>query len=676
MVQLITAVNVRETVPDSVLDLADQIELIDISPHELLKRFREGKIYPGERAGRAMVHFFQESNLTALREIALRATADKVDQDLQGMAADRQIEGPWGAGERLMVAVSHSPFSERLVRATRRMAVQMDTSWVALYVDTGHALSEADQNRLVKNLELARELGGEVVTTQDSDVVAAIQRVALAKGVIQIVIGRPERRFWQDLFRGGSLVDRLVRGIRGIDVHVIRQPETERRPLSLLPRFQAEARWPAYLKTALFILAVAGLNAFLDPILGYRAVGFVFLLAVIATGLFVSLGPTLLAATLSSLIWNYFFIPPHFTFYISAPEDLMLFLTYFVAALVTGIFTYRLKRQQRALRQREETSNILYEILKAMTLARGVDAVMEVALTRISELFDAESSVLSADNLQQGGGPAYGSMKVDEKERAVAAWSYEQGKVAGWSTDTLPMSTAMAISLKLGDRKYGVLMFRPRSRRELTPEQENLLFVIANQIAVALAKEDFDEERNRGLLLQESERLHQTLLNSISHELRTPLTAILGAATALLEKSTSADPEIRREMSEEIVDSVDRLNRVVENLLDMTRLESGMLKPKREWFDLAELISDSLLHLKRPLVKHAVDWRPPERPVYFEGDFHLLEHAFVNLLLNAANYSPPGSTITVRVETEEGRAKIKIRDQGPGVPDEHQARIF
>src|SRR4030095_15361170 len=246
--------------------------------------------------------------------------------------------------------------------------------------------------------------------------------------------------------------------------------------------------------------------------------------------------------------------------------------------IMTGIFTFRLKWQQRALRQREEKTNILYEILKAMTLARGVDAVVQVALARLKELFDGEVCVLTAENLKKGEPPACGKMVIDEKERAVALWSFRHGKIAGWSTETLPMASSLAISLKLGDQKYGVLLFRPRSRRELTPDQENLLFVIAKQIAVAVAKNEFEEERSRGRLLAESERLHQTLLNCISHELRTPLTAIMGTATALQREKPASDPTARRSLIDEMVRSVDRLNRVFENLLDMTRLESGILK--------------------------------------------------------------------------------------------------
>ncbi|MDL1870712.1 sensor histidine kinase KdpD [Deltaproteobacteria bacterium PRO3] len=676
LVQLITAVPVRETVPDSVLDLADQIELIDISPHELLKRFREGKVYPAERANRAMEHFFQESHLTALREISLRATAERVDQDLQEIIAEGRVQGPWGTGERIMVAVTHSPFSERLIRAARKMAVQMETTWIALYVDTGRALGEPEQNLLVKNLELARELGAEVVTTQDTDVAAAIQRVAAAKNVAQVVIGRPTRRFWRELFQGGSLIDRLARETRGIDVHVIRQPDPGKKPFRFLSPLKAEAPISAYWKTAAFIACTAALGWVLRDLIGYQAVGFIFLLMVMAVGLVASLGPTLFAATLASLIWNFFFIPPLFTFYIRRPEDIMMFLTFFVVAVVTGSFAFRLRRQQRALRQREEKTNILYEILKAMTLARGVDAVVKAALERMEEIFGGECCVLTRANLEHDDGPSFGAMALDEKERAVARWSFEHGRIAGWSTETLPMASSLAVSLKWGERKYGVLLFRPRSRRELTPEQENFLFVIANQIAVAVAKNEFEEEHNRGALLAESERLHQTLLNCISHELRTPLTGIMGAATALQEEKTAGDPAARGALVKEMIRSVDRLNRVFENLLDMTRLESGMLKINKEWFDIRDLARQTLKSLQLPLAEHRVVFREPEQGLYLQGDFQLLEHAVSNILLNAASYSPPGTVITVELRARLGFAVLSVADQGPGIPKEMREHIF
>jgi len=675
MVQLITAVPVRETVPDSVLDLADQIELVDISPHELIKRFREGKIYPTERAGRALDHFFQESHLTALREIALRATADKVDQDLQGIMVQGQIEG-WNTDERLMVAVSHSPLSERLIRTARRMAVQLETPWVALYVETGAKLSAEEQNRLVKNLDLARELGAEVITTRDTDLVAAIQRVARSKNIVQIVVGRPERRFWKDLFSRGNFLDRLVREDRDIDIHVIRQPEAVKGKFNRGFGLSPESQPKTYAKSAGFILAVAFLNWFLVPLLGYQAIGFIFLLAVLAVGLVTAIGPTMLAAALSATIWNFFFIPPIFTFEIHAVGDVMMFLTYFVVASVTGFFAHRLRLQQRALRQREAHAQTLYEVLKAMTLARGVDAVVQVALSRIEGLLQGHCAVFSAEGDHLREKARFGQVEIDEKERAVAQWSFVNGRVAGWSTETLPMSKVLALCLKWGDRKYGALVFRPETRRRLTPEQNDLLFVLANQIAVALGKNELDDEAQRANLLQESEKLHQTLLNSISHELRTPLTAILGAATALQKEKTSADPDLRGELIAEMVDSAERLNRVFENLLDMTRFESGLLKPNKEWFDLSELVSYTLSRLQRPLREHSVRWTPPEQEFYVEADYHLLEHALSNLLLNAAYYSPKGTWIILNVAKVGNAAVLSVADEGPGIPEALRDKIF
>lgn len=674
MVQLITAVPVRETVPDTVLDLADQIELVDVSPHELIKRFREGKIYPEERAGRALEHFFQESHLTALREIALRATADKVDQDLQGIMVQGRIEG-WNTDERLMVAVSHSPLSERLIRTARRMSIQLETPWVALHVDTGKPLSGEEQNRLVKNLELARELGAEVVTTRDDNLVSAIQRVARAKNIVQIVIGRPRKRPIRDLFSGGNLLDRLVRESRDIDLHVIRQQDS-----SISSHFHfgfnRESSAQAYLRSALFIFLVAFLNGSLAPLLGYRAVGFVFLLAVLTVGLLAAIGPTMLAAGLSATIWNFFFIPPRFTFTISSAEDAMMLVTYFVAASVTGFFAHRLRRQQRVLRQREAQAQNLYEVLKAMTLARGVDAVVMVALSRLERLLEGQFAIFASREDRLKDKPSYGDMKIDEKEHAVAQWSYQNGKVAGWSTDTLPSSAVLALCLKWGDRKFGALVYRPASGRRLSPEQNDLLFALANQIAVALGKNELDEEANRAKLLEESEKLHQTLLNSISHELRTPLTAILGAATALQEEKTAADAVSRRALVEEMVDSAERLNRVFENLLDMSRLESGMLKPCLEWFDLSELVTYTLGRLNYPLRMHKVHWSAPQEDIYVEADFHLLEQALSNLLLNAAYYSPEGSEIRVEVSRDDGHAVLSVADHGPGIPQDLLEKVF
>ncbi|MBI4042181.1 MAG: DUF4118 domain-containing protein [Deltaproteobacteria bacterium] len=520
----------------------------------------------------------------------------------------------------------------------------------------------------MNHLQMARELGAEVVTTQDIDRVAAIQRIAREKNISQMVIGRSNKSF----FKKNSLLDRLIRETRDIDIHVIKQdPCLERQRI-----FSFYAKWPVYFKTILYVLAVALLNRFLTPLLGYQAVGFVFLVAVIGLSLFVTLGPTLVAATLCATMWNFLFIPPVGTFRIAAPEDIMMFITYFIVSLATGVFTYRLTHYQRILRKREESTNTLYEILTAMTVAQGVEAVVKIALQRITELFNGACCVFTVQSETLTDIPSHGSMLLRDTDRSLAALSFENACSAGWSTEILPLSQSMAICLKLGERKQGVLLFRPETKRRLSPEQVNMLFVISNQIAVALAKNEFDEEVRKIQILQESEKLHNVLLRCISHDLRTPLTTILGASTALQEDRTADNQESRHALIKEIIDASDRLNHTLENLLDMTRLESGMMKLKMEWFDFSELIEDALERLKKPLTQHELLCLRPPNPIYVEGDYQFLEHAISNLILNAIQYSPRKSKIELRLIDQLDSLFFSIKDEGPGIPLDCREKIF
>ncbi len=426
------------------------------------------------------------------------------------------------------------------------------------------------------------------------------------------------------------------------------------------------------LQVILWVLVVAFVSHFVSPYIGYRAIGFIFLLLVIILGLFFPFGPIFVAATLSALIWNYFFIPPEGTLSIHAPEDVMMFLTYFVIASVSGFLTFQIKKNEKILREKEEKSRALYEILKSMTLVQGTETLIELAHSKIKELFHAENSIWLAENKEElnlSHKADFGVMVLNQKEKTVVLRSFETGRRTGWSTDNLPVADVLSLCLKTGDEKFGVLVFRPHLDQKLNPDQENLLFSITNQIAIALAKKKYDEEAKKNILLKESASLHQTLLNCISHELRTPLTAIMGAATAL--QGHGENPILL----ENIISASERLNHVFENLLDMTRLESKGIKLNREWFDVAELIRFTLDHQKKMLSQHKINFLSDES-VYFLGDFTLLEHAFSNLLLNAIYYSPVGSVITVSIEKEAGEIKIHFKDEGEGVPPDLLPKIF
>lgn len=677
-VEAIAQISIRETVPDSILDQASQVELVDIAPSELLKRLREGKVYLGDKAQRAADHFFKEDRLTALREIALRLTAERVDQDLQRFGDMRGGKSPWQTNERLLVAISHSPHSESLIRTTRRLAYNLEAPWIAVHVETGLPLNDADQAQLSRNIQLARELGAEIVTTSDLNLAGALRRIARQKNVTQMVVGRPIRRFFRDHFYGGTLLDRMVRETPDIDVHVIRH-RSARLPLNWWKRGLPGFTGPLpYWNTFWFLAGVAFLSAMVEPVMGYRAVAFFFLLGVLTVGMVSTMGPVLFAAVLSALGWNFFFIPPRLTFAISTPEDAFMSLAFVLVAAIVGILTNRIRGHERMLREREERTNTLYEISQDLAASRDQKESLIKINERLGRLLDGDVGVfLRGDDgrLERGAGAAH-AILISDKEFAVAEWAINAGRKAGWSTDTLAQADSLFLPMQGSQFPVGILAFRPRRRRALSLEQENLLYAIARQLAVALEKTYFEEKVRETRQLEESEKLHQTLLSSISHELRTPLTVVMGAATALHDENRPKDDAYVKGLAGELIGASDRLNRVIENLLDMTRLNSGRLAPKLEWEDLRDLFGVVQQKLAPQLKTRHVRTEVPDDLPLVRIDFRLLEHALSNLVMNALLYTPPTGEIVLRAGVSAGRLQISVRDHGPGIPEASLPHLF
>jgi len=673
----ITGILVRETVPDSIIDNADQIEVVDLSPDELLQRLKEGKVYLGDRAARAMEGFFKEEHLLALRELALRFVAEKVDLDLHAHMTIKGIEGPWNTTERLLVAVSHSPYSARLIRTTRRMAHSLEAPWIALYVNTGQSLSKEDEETLQKNITLARELAAEVITIADNDIAGAIRKVSYDRNVTQIIMGRPDRRFFRDLFGQGSLLDKLVRDTSKVDVHVIR---AERKP-----RYHGFAlKWPElksgfipYYNTAWFMVAVSFLCRGLLEVTGYRALGSVFLLAILAVATLSTAGPTLFAAIFSAVVWNFFFIPPVWTFTIAAPEDFMMVASFFVAALAGGLLTSRIRRQELVLEIRESETRLLYELVKNLTRARDDEEAATILSNKIQRQFKAGAVVLLADKERKLRASKSSGRQLSENEFAVAQWAFENGKAAGWSTQTLSASPCLSLPMKGETGVVGVVVFFPQpSQKALGVETENFLETIIAQTAIVLERLEFREAAEATKLYKESEKIHQILLNSVSHELRTPITALIGSASALSDERTVNDPVARKALTQEVVGAARRLDRVVENLLDVSRLEKGTLQLKKEWFELGELFD--ILHSElRDDLRGRIIRLKGETSVLVEGDFQLLDQALTQLILNAVKYGKSDGQIEIACEVHEGSyVRIKVRDEGPGIPKGLEDQLF
>ncbi len=672
-VRQITGASQQETVPDSVLDLADEIELIDLTPAALRDRLSEGKVYLGERAVAARENFFQESNLTALRELALRYTAERVDRQLREMRAGTVKQTVWRSGERLLVAVGASPFSTQLVRWTRRLSAAQGAPWIAVHIESSSPLAEPQQRLLDANLSLARELGAEIVVTHDDDLAAALVRVALQHNATQIVVGKPRTRGWLDVLRGGTLVDRLVRQGGNIDIYVVpAEPGGARRRWPALdPGLRSR---PGEYGVVVGAIAVTTTLGLLLPADMYLAVGLVYLLLVILLSLRVGRGPVLAAGVIGALTWDYLFIPPKFTFYISKVEDVTLFVTYFIVAVVTGHLTSRIRAQAHNERLREERATALFELTRALAEAATLDEAVFAALRQADELFEAKTALLLAHG-SSGVMPHFaGSFGLDEKERSVADWVFRNRRPAGRFTDTLPGSNGFYLPLVREDRALGVLGVAVPEPRTLTLAQRDLLEAFARQLALTVEREYLREAGEREKLLAESDKLHRVLLDSVSHELRTPLAVITGS----LETLDTAPPPERATLVTEARVAARRLNRLVGNLLDQTRLETGALKPHLDWCDVHDLVNAAIDAVRDALAAHPFETVVPDDIPPVRADFALMEQSLANLLLNATRHTPAGTQVflTAGLERDRQRIYFTVADNGPGFPLAMKDRLF
>ena len=671
-VRQITGATVNETVPDSVFELADEIELLDLTPEALLDRLHEGKVYLGDRAAAAAEGFFKDTHLTALRELALRFVAERVDRQLSHLRAGTAKQTVWRSGERLLVAVGASPFSTQLVRWTRRMAAALGAPWVAVYIEPAVALPAEDQRLLDKNLALARELGAEVVITHDDNIPAALVRIALQHNATQIVVGKPRRRHLGDLLQG-TLVDRLLRLGGNIDIYVV-PGENERGRRKLLTIDRSLRSSPVEYGWSAGTVAIITLLGLMLPADTYLAVGLVYLLAIIILSLRIGRGPVLAAAVLGALTWDYLFIPPKFTFAISKIEDATLFGTYFVVALVTGHLTSRIRAQAHNERMREERATALFELTRALAESDTLDEAVFAALRQADTLFEAKTTLLLADSNGVITPHFSGSFALDEKERGVAEWVYQNRRAAGRFTDTLPGSAAFHLPLLSEEKAMGVLGIVVPAERSLTLAQRDLLESFARQLALIVEREHLREAGEREKLLAESDKLHRVLLDSVSHELRTPLAVITGT----LENISGATPELQTALVAEGRAAARRLNRLVGNLLDQTRLESGTLKPRLDWCDARDLINAARDGVGDALADHPLEIVLPEDMPPIRADFALAEQALANLLLNAALHTPVATPIFLTAGIERGgsRAFFTVADRGPGFPPAMSARLF
>ena len=678
VVTQITGVVVRETLPDSVLEQADEVELIDLPPEDLLQRLKEGKVYVPEQAAEAVRSFFRKGNLIALRELALRRTADSVDVQMRHYMRDHAIRKTWPVTERLIACVGSGPHSVRVVRAAKRFADSLRAAWIVAYVETpAHArLSEADRARVADTLRLAEQLGAETVTLSGSHVSDELLRHARERNVSKIVVGKPEHRRWRHrLF--GTIADELIRGAGETDVYVISGEESPNVPYAA-PRLRRAVGWQPYARAVGIVTLCTGLAWIMFPYFELSNLIMVYLLGVVLVASRSEPGASILASILSVAAFDFFFVPPFLTFAVSDTQYFVTFAVMLVVALVISGFTVRIRWLAEAAGQRERRTAALYALSRELAGTRGVASILEAASRHITDVFRARVVFLLPDGagvLTAHGSP--GRIELDSTELGVSRWVFEHNQPAGRGTGTLPGAKALYLPLAASRGSIGVLGIRSNDPNALeTPEQLHQLETFANQTALAIERGLLAEEAHAAQVRVETERLRSSLLGSVSHDLRTPLAAITGASSSLLETGDRLDTGTRRELLETIGDEANRLSRLVHNLLEMSRLESGALKAHMEWYPLEEIIGAALARVGKAHKDRQILTRLPDDLPMVPVDDVLIEQVLVNLLDNAAKYSPSHTSIEVAARREDGAIVVEIADRGSGLHAEDLERVF
>jgi two-component system sensor histidine kinase KdpD len=683
VVAQITGVIVRETIPDSVFDKADEVRLVDLPAEELLERLRDGKIYVPPQAERAKQNFFKEGNLIALRELALRRTAERVDAQMRGYKLAHGIEPTWHASERILVCVSPSPHSARLVRAAKRMATSVHGELVGLYVETASSLrmTNAARDRLAQNMRLVEQLGGEAVTVRADDAAEETVRYARRRNVTKIVLGKPTHPRWRDVVKR-SFLDDVVRSSQEIDVYVITGSESD----AIAPAPSAEIVVPkerslaGYAASTLAVALSALLGWLLFPRGELADVVMVFLLGIVIVAARFGYGPSLFAAVFSVLAFDFFFVPPYLSFAVSDLRHIVTFAVMFVVAMIVSQLTKRIREQADTARRREQRTASLYAISRELGQAATREVLLESAARHVREVFSAKVAVLMP-NATGALEPVFAEDETlsagDDKEIGVADWVWNHGRAAGASTDTLPSARALFVPLGGARGRVGVLALFSRDTKSLRdPDERQLLETFTGIIGSAIERTVFADEARRARLRIETEQLRNALLSSVSHDLRTPLAVVTGAASALLDPNGPSETHARHELLSTIHEEAERLNRLVRNLLDMTRLDAGALKMNKELQPIEEVVGSALNRMEDRLVGREVATDLPDDLPLVPLDSVLIEQVLINLLENAAKYTPPGTPITISASASEDSVEIIVADHGPGVPREDAERVF
>ncbi len=685
VVASITHVRVRETVPDSVLESAAEIEVVDITPADLMQRLREGKVYRGEAGERALQHYFTDSNLTALRELALRRTAERVDEQLRQQRRARGVEQVWAAAERVLVCIDESPSAESLVRHAKRVADRLDAPWTAVHLETARGLrfGAAEREQVLASLRLAEQLGADAQTLPGGvDIAESLLRLAREHNITQLIVGKARRSRLFELLHG-SVVRTLVQRADGITVQVIVAPPALRG--RLVPRRDDDAGKRVWrLGTAgehglaLFYAGLAALVALpVDRVLAAPNVSMVFLPAVMLAATHAGLVPALICAFACAMAYNFLFLPPLYTLTIGDPANVIALLAFLLTAAFTSRLTVRVREQARLASDQAMLNGELLQFSRQIAGLRRLDELMGMAAKRVGQMLDAEVVLLSSDpdGLRLRGASSPRAV-LEEADLAAANWCRERAQVAGRGSDTLPGAKWLFVPMLAEHGAAGVIGIRSHSHSRLAAGERRLLGALADLLAIGTERIRLAKDVDQAKMHAETEKMRAALLTSVSHDLRTPLASILGSITSLRAYGPHYDEAARDELLATAQEETERMSRFVANLLDMTRLDVGALQAKRESCELHDVVAGAVRRTQKLLAKHELKLDLPAGLPFLLADPGLLEQVLVNLLDNAAKYAPEGSEITISARQHRYALTLSVADRGSGIEPAEQERIF
>jgi two-component system, OmpR family, sensor histidine kinase KdpD len=671
----ITGIMVRETLPDEIFENADEVELVDLTPDELLQRLSEGKVYTSERSKEAIENFFRKGNITALREMALRIVADRVDKQLHDYMQLKRIRGPWKSGLHLLVAIDYRQQSTRLLRWAKNLSYSMGANIQALYIETQHQLTNKEREQLDRNINLAKQLGIKFRIVTNSDRVKALVGFAQKENVTHIIVGKPRVRNLLSMLQLGNFVNRLIRYSGNIDVYILgadSQAKDHFREKISIPSFTSSFR--QYIIASILVILSSLLCLPFHEAIGYQVVSFGLLFLVSILAIFYGTGPILMAAFLSALIWDYVFIPPQGTLHIEKPEDVLMLIMFFIIALLNGILTSRVRNQEKKIRIREERTHALYQLSKELANAPDIEEVSAIASKYIQKYFNLENAILLKNEISQLEMRVWNEtgIKISENDMSIASWAFKHSSKAGKYTDTLPSSDLTFYPLTGNNENMGVIAVE--HKMVFSQGEEQFWESFLSQISGKYEREFLRNAARKAFVLSESDKLYKTLFNSISHELRIPVATIIGATDTLL--SRSYPEETQKKLYSEINIASVRLNRLIENLLNMSRLETGRISLKADWCDVHDLANHVAASLKDELSScEFLTVIPDDMPLVMI-DFGLMEQVLHNLVLNATQNSPAGGRIRLKMFYDNGYLNIQVMDRGTGFPVSELGSVF